>query len=338
MLEPGIIHDIRDTEVVESKIKIAQEQLEEVEGIRLIKLKTYKRRKRIGIPLAAVLSIPCALIDFFLLAMKQSNDGDGGAGVTVLVMGLIYAWVTQPKRDYTKAYKMQLMPKIVEAFGNFKYNLKGKIDDALMKPSKILPRYDKYKSEDHFEGHYKGSHIQFCEINLKQRRRSRKRTRYVSVFKGLAILLESKNRTFYGHTILTKDSSKLMEWFKEKSSDLKRANLVDPEFEDMFDVYTNDQVEARYLVDPKIMEQLKKLSTLYNGKSLSAAYYDQKFLILIESKENHFEPPGIHVPATSRKSLEELYQEIESILNIGDVLELYDPKAVHNKGQTPEIS
>ncbi len=335
-LEPGIIHDIRNTPE-ESTVKVAYEQLAFVEEIRKEKLKSYLFRKKIGTPIAAVLTPPCLWLDWLLMTMERASDDDGGFGITVVVMGIIYAWVTKPKKDYAKAYKTQLMPNIIKALGNFKYNVKGKINQVLMKPSKILPSFDRYNSEDHFEGTYKGSNIQFSEIELKKRRRSRKRTRYVTVFKGLALLFENKNRKFYGHTIIDYNKSKISEWFKEKTLDLKRANLVDPEFENIFDVYTNDQVEARYLVDPAIMEKLKALYEHYNGKGISAAYYNDKFLILIASRDNHFEPPDIYTPATNPKGLEDLKKEIEDVLDIGDHLELYDPKQVQAEKSTKQV-
>ena len=73
----------------------------------------------------------------------------------------------------------------------------------------------------------------------------------------LAVLLTQGTKRFHGHTIMTQDKGKVGSWFKEKTSSFKRADLVDPEFEKLFDVFTTDQVEARYLIDPRIIENLK---------------------------------------------------------------------------------
>ena len=330
ILEPGIIHDIRQ-ETSHATLNVAKDKLAFVEAVRETKLRSYLFRKKIGAMLAVILTPICAFIDWLLISADTSPGDDNAAGLTVIMLGILYTWVTKPKKDYAKAYKNKLLPNIIKVLGNFKYNIKGKIPMHLMLPSKIIPRYDRYKSEDHFEGEYKGSKIQFSEIDLLEKRHTRKRTHYASVFKGLAILFEIKNKKIYGHTIIDYNSSKVSEWFKEKSLDLKRANLVDPEFEKTFDVYTNDQVEARYLVDPTIMEKLKDLYKHYHGSKITAAYYEDKFLILIESSRNHFEPPDIYIPASDPQGLKELKKEVEDVLDIGDHLELYDPDQVQKE-------
>lgn len=303
-------------------------ELEKLEVIRQAKLKIYNYRKKIAIPVAVIGTPMTGFIDFWLLFLRSTSSDDSAAGLTLAFLGALYMWVTQPKREYKKEYKKEFLPKIAKLFGNLKYQIDGKIPMGSMKPSKIVPKHDKYKSEDHFSGEYKGVDVQVSEIKLKKKKRSGKRTRYVTVFKGLGILLEIKHKKFYGHTILDKDKGALGEWFQKKSTGLKRAKMVDPEFEKYFDAYTNDQVEARYLVDPLMIERLNGLYQEYNGEQMAVAFYDNKFLILIVSKHNHFEPADLHVPATNPESLLNMKRELGEILAIVDKLSLYDPKAV----------
>lgn len=319
------VTDIRDAdEVFLEKSKAHLEQLEE---IRQDKFKVYKWRKRLAVPAAVVLTPLLGFIDYWLLMLQTADDR--GAGLTFVVLGALYAWVTHPKRQYAKAYKCEILPKLAQLFGDFRYELKGRIPIVEMEPSKILPRHDKYETEDYFVGTYKGVEIEFSEVDFKQRRRNKNRTYYVSVYKGLAIMLDMKTKRFYGHTMLDKDRNKVSEWFKQRSTDLQRANLVDPEFEKIFDVYTNDQVEARYLIDPVMMERLQAVQEEYDGEHMTAAFYDSKMLILIKSPYNYFEPADITIPATDPRSILSMKREIGEILGLIDRLELYDPDAVH---------
>lgn len=319
------VKDLRNQEDIDFLEK-SKAHLEELEEIRKEKFKAYKWRRKIAIPVAIIGAPITGVLDYALLWLQSSAD-DSVAGLSVALVGGLYWWVTQPKRQYAKAYKQEILPKLANLFGEFRYMLDGQIELYKMWPSKILPRHDRYKSEDHFSGTYKGVDIEFSEIDFQQRRRSKNRTRYVSVFKGLAILLDMKSKKFYGHTLLDKDRSKISEWFKEKSNKLKRANLVDPEFEKMFDVYTNDQVEARYLIDPVMMERLKGLQEEYQGQSMTAAFYDSKMLVLIQSKYNYFEPADLEIPATDPRSILSMKNEIGEILSLIDRLSLYDPNA-----------
>ena len=329
--EPGVIHDLRQ-ENDDNTITIAEQEFVFVESVREEKLKSYNFRKKCAAVIIPIVTPFLGWFDWLLLNMQRSGE-DGGFGLTVVFLGILWAWVNMPKHQYRKIYKKTFMPKIVKSFGNFKYDIKGKIPERLLLLSKILPEYDRYTSEDYFEGLYKNTKIMFSEIDLAVKRRNKNRTYYHSVFKGLAILFENPGRKFYGHTVIDQNTSSMMEWFKEKSFKLKRANLVDPVFEGKYDVYTNDQVEARYLVHPATVEKLNDLAIHYAGQKLTAAFYQDKFLIMISSNENHFEPADITVPATSKESLYALKKEIEDILSIGDQLELYAPKWREIEGQ-----
>ncbi len=295
--------------------------LEMLEILREAKLEIYEFRKKIAIPLAAVLMPVLAYADYWLFMLQRSSD-DKAAGITALFLGALYWWVTQPKRDYAKEYKTRILPGLVKLFGNFLYDLKGCVDTDVMKQSKIMPVYDTCKSEDYFRGTYKGVGIEFSEIKLQKRQRSGKRTRYVTVFRGIAILIDLKHKRFLGHTILDRNKSRLGQWFEEKTGNLKRANMVDPEFEKLFDVYTNDQVEARWLVDPVMIERLKGLYAEYEGDRMAAAYYGNKMLVLIASGHNHFEPAGLYTPATDPEGILSMKREIGQTLSIIDRLDL----------------
>lgn len=304
--------------------------LNALEKLRLVKLRVYKWRKKIAIPVSAVVLPVTGYLDYLLLWLQRGND-DGGAGLTFLVAGAIYWWVTQPKREYARGYKEKILPKLSKMFGDFIYEADGCILMDKIKPSKILPSYDRCHSEDYFKGTYKGVEMEFSEIKLTEQQGSGKNRRTVTKFKGLVILLNMQKKKFYGHTTLQKDAGKISEWFKEKSSKMKRARMADPEFEKIFDAYTTDQVEARYLIDPLMIEDLKALQEEYDGKSMQAAWYDSKMLVMISSNHNHFEPAKITVPATDPESVLNMKHEIGQILGIVDRLDLYDPIALEEE-------
>lgn len=298
-------------------------KLEELETIRVDKLRVYERRKKLAIPIGAVLTPFLGWIDYWLLIWQSGND-DTAAGVSIAGLAALWGWVTQPKRQYARAYKRDILPDLARLFGAFRYEAKGKIPMDLLKPSKIVPGHTSYKSEDYFVGEYKTVGINFSEIKLTKK--SGKST--VTVFKGLAILLTSGTKRFFGHTIMIRDQGKIGGWLKKQTAGLERADLVDPEFEKIFDVFTNDQVEARYLIDPRIIENLKALYAEYSGKKMMAAFYEDRFLILIGSDKNHFEPANIQIAATNESSILSMKREIEQILSIVDRLSLYDPRSL----------
>ncbi|HIF25993.1 MAG TPA: DUF3137 domain-containing protein [Micavibrio sp.] len=314
----------------------AENNLNKLEEVRQEKLKTYITRKKIGIPLALVLGPVCAAIDGFLLTIQSGSD-DPIAGLTVVVLGGLYAWVTSPKKQYNKAYKRNILPRLAHMMG-MEYHGYRKIAMNAMRDTKIVPKHDRYTAEDYFRGRYKGVDLEFSEIKLETEHRGKNGSKYYRTkFKGLAILLQIDKKSFFGHTIMLRNSNKLMEWFKEKTTKLDKANLVDPEFEKIFDAYTNDQTEARYLVDPAMIENLKTLYTEYQGNKMMVAYHENSMLIMIASKHNHFEPASIYTKATDPESFRAMMREIKQILSVIDLLDLYDPIAWQQEKQKNAI-
>ncbi len=326
--------DVDLSDVDEAFVREGEACLKKIETLRLEKLEIFKFRRRIGIPVAFIITPFLGFADYWLLFFQRGSD-DSAAGLTFLFLGGLYWWVTQPRRQYVKRYKEIAMPLIATLLGNFTYRVDGKIPSSILTESKVAPHYDRYKGEDYFEGEYKGVDVLLSEIKLERRHRDSKgRTRYRTVFKGLAIVISLKNKRFYGHTIVDKNKGRIGEFFKEKSSSMRRADLVDPEFEKTFDVYTTDQVEARYLLDPAMIERFKTLQLYYNGDDIRAAFFDDALLMLIRSDYNYFEPEGVDVPATDLRSLILMKQEVEEVLSLVDCLRLYDPAKVHRESET----
>lgn len=307
-------------------MKSIEPVLEELEHVRLDKLAAYEGRKVIG-KIVAVIGTPfTAIIDFMLFFGRWSSGDDDGAGLTIVFLGALYYWVRGPVREYIKAYKQKLLPRLAKNLGNLDYDFEGKLLVKGMDATKVIPKYNRHDVEDHFSGIYKGTKIEFSEMKLKYKS-SGKNSSTRTVFKGIGVLIDVPKK-FYGHTIMMPNQAKITEWFKEKSSGLDRANLVDPMFEDKYDVYTNDQVEARYLIHPVMIERFQDLASEFDGKKVRAAYYQGQLLLLIESDHNHFEPADIYVQATSPVSVNAMRHDLLKVLSVVDQLELIDEKAM----------
>lgn len=300
-----------------------QPKLDRLEGLRLKKFASLNRRKKLALPIGAVVTPVLGFIDYWLILLQRGND-DGFVGVTIGGLVLLWWWVTVPQRQYARAYKAEILPEITRLFGEFDYAPKGKIPMEAMKPSRIVPSHTRYSAEDHFSGRYRGVGIAFSEIVLK--RKSGRST--TTVFKGLAILLTYDAQKFHGHTILTRDRGAIGEWLQAKTAKLERADLTDPEFEKRFDVFTSDQVEARYLIDPAIVENIKALHAEFEGKDFRAAFFEDRVLVLIASSKNHFEPAAIDQPAYDAAGVLSMKREVGQILSIVDRLALYDWRAL----------
>jgi Protein of unknown function (DUF3137) len=157
----------------------------------------------------------------------------------------------------------------------------------------LLPRSDRREFTALVSGTRKGVPFVFYDAHLREwrTRRSGKTTtrQLVTVFRG-QLLHTPCARKFSSRTLIARD----MGWFNglgglAKGSGLKRVGLADPAFEKIFEVYSTDQVESRYLVDPLFMERLKAMEGRNKKRTPTAAFMQGALLVALRG-EGRFLP------------------------------------------------
>lgn len=103
---------------------------------------------------------------------------------------------------------------------------------------------------------------------------------------------------------------------------MQNVKLEDVGFDKQFSVYTKDQVEARYLLTPTFMERLKHLETSFGTRGIKCSFFDDCIMFAISSKKDLFELGSLYKSLKSKKSVEEFYNEIQSVQNMIDYLKL----------------
>ena len=111
-------------------------------------------------------------------------------------------------------------------------------------------------------------------------------------------------------------------WLSDKFGKLESVKLEDPVFEKKFEVYSNNQVEARYLLTTSFMERLLNLSELYESKSIQCSFYDDRLLLMIPSSQNHFETASIYRQATFVDDINTILEQMAHIFKMIEILHL----------------
>lgn len=213
-----------------------------------------------------------------------------------------------------KKAKNTLLQPVLDALG-YRYQDKG-FDPAGYEAARrfsLLPSdIDRRGFEDWIEGEHEGARFQLYEAKLQQKIRTKNSSSYVTVFRGVIGRIDHDSSAL-GVTVFTRDKG----WFDGLSAPrgMKQAKLVASAFEDIFTVYTTDQVEARYLLPPNMMEHLVALERDFQGRKIRGAFYDGGLMFLIETK-NLFEPGSILRPMDDPSRFENLIGEIRSLRSL----------------------
>ncbi|MBY0563858.1 MAG: DUF3137 domain-containing protein [Hyphomonadaceae bacterium] len=280
------------------------------EAGRLDAIKQFKTRAMIGGGVALAL----AAITFVFAQEKQ-------AAFVVLFIAAIFAGVIayQPIANLSRKLKQEYCSAIAEAMGA-SFDIADFTPPAFdrIKALNLVPSYTRSKFEDCFRGSHKTSSYELYEAVLEQRRSSGKRTHYVTVFRGQLIRLHFPH-AFEGTTIVRRDMG-VFNAFGGGSNNgkkLERVRLVDPTFEKTFEVWGTDQVEARYLVHPVMMERLLELEKALHGKRIRCAFEGGDMLIAVEGGDL-FEPGDLFKPLVDPARARRIVDEIASIVRVMD--------------------
>ena len=242
--------------------------------------------------------------------------------IALSVYAASYLYIKKSIRLYRSSIKTEIFPKIVGFIEGFSYEPEYNYDVRKYEKYDILPSYDLEVCEDHIRGTYKGLEIELVEASLQKRkvfRRSKLDTK--EVFSGLLIKLNvAKN--FKGKTIITADGGFVKNFFNEMGQELEYIKLEDPEFENVFEVYSDDQVDARYLLTTSFMERLIDIRKVFNSDTMKCSFFDRSLFMAVPLEKNMFEPGPINKPEDFIDDAKSLLKEIQAIFEISDTLKL----------------
>lgn len=183
----------------------------------------------------------------------------------------------------------------------------------------VVPGWDRSKYEDLLTGRRGEVDFELFEAHLEEKRtttdsKGRTQTTWVTVFRGQCLRLDF-HKTFYGRTLITRDAGFFNRFGGGKG--MQRATLEDPVFEKIFEVYTTDQVESRYLLTPDFMQKLVDLEKTFKGGKLKAAFEGGEMFVTVQGG-NLFEPGSMFKPLDSADRVRELINDFAAVFGLID--------------------
>lgn len=254
---------------------------------------------------------------FFLM------EGDLAKALACILLGggvtfLLNLWAQMPLRAYRKDFKINFMPQMAKLLGRLQFHPARGISAKILPRTGIVPSYEEYHAEDCFMGRYKGVKIIMSEARLKRKKDK--------VFDGIFVMLEIPQANFSGHTIITNDERAIKSWRQSRWQKFQDVPVTHADYGAHFHVFsTKPEASAVKLAGDKLLKEMLEMAVLFENAPVSAAFFGGKYVFLsIGYEVDMFEPSQIELPVTTKEHALQCKREIEQILSIVDILEIYE--------------
>ena len=201
------------------------------------------------------------------------------------------AWGYMPIAEAKKAIKVGINSAIARNLGiSYEHDVQPGFEFEAAKQYGLVPHFSRSGFEDRWFGSLEGHGFDLYEAHLEVRRGSGKNRRWVTVFRG-AIMKMEFGRDFHSTTLLQR-KGKHKKWLglggRKDHVDfdghrLAYVDQVHPDFEDIFEVWSDDQVEARVLIHPSYVEHLLALENAFHGDAIRALFTKGEVVIAVQS-------------------------------------------------------
>lgn len=229
--------------------------------------------------------------------------------------------------NWSEIFKSEVINLVFENFfPELKYEPNGFIDEGMFVGSMLFvdfPLPDRYRGEDLIEGEVEGVPFKASEIHAEYKTehtdtKGRRREQWHTIFKGLFFIAKFPKKV-NGVVLVYPNEIRLI----GNPGKLDRVKLEDPEFESLFDVFSNDQIEARYVLSLSMMKRITDFSKKH-GVNLRLSFISDNMFCGIEDY-SILQAPGLFqsvLPYIYRERFKNYIEEINFIKSLIEDLKL----------------
>jgi hypothetical protein len=235
-------------------------------------------------------------------------------------------------KSYTADFKARVIKEIVKFIDpGLDYESDRFIPQEVYAASeifKITP--DRYNGKDYVSGKLGATQTEFSEIDSQYKTEStdsqgRIHTEWHTIFKGIFFAADF-NKDFHGRTVVLPDTAEKLFGFLGtalQSMNITRGQLIkleDPEFEKLFVVYGDDQVESRYVLSTSLMKRITDFKNK-SGRKVFLSFVRSKIFVAIEYTQDIFEP-RLFKTLLDFAPIQQYFEHFELVLGLVDDLNL----------------
>lgn len=243
--------------------------------------------------LAALILAIGLLISFPMLAFF-------GALVPLVIGVVMYFQIQDEVKKYKFVYKTNVVSSALKEIN----------ETFSITPQSGLPEYefisselfttepDRYKTQDLISGTADKTAFWFAEVHAEYKTETQTKngtkTTWHTIFKGI-IFVADFNKNFQVSTVVRPKgvADAIGAWFSKNVFSFGNSELVHLEntiFDEIFATYSRNQIEARYILTPAMMERILELNKK-SEDTISLSFIDSKMYIAFPLSHNYFEAP-----------------------------------------------
>jgi len=260
--------------------------------------------------IAATFTIKLAGINYLLFVI---------VGIVLSVIGTV---LTKKLEGFQEDYKEQVFSMLLKVYNpSLDYTLDDHIDHTVFGASNLFESdYRYFGGKDLIKGKIGDTRFQLSKLEAYQKIEGDEESK-TFVFNG--IFLEADfHKYFHSDTfVVPKISDMLTGYFGMKHVGASMIEMEDRNFEEVFNVFTTDEQDARYILSLTLMNRIRNLQNRFAGE-LSISFRRNSIYVAINNLNFMTFDHDLDVPLDPQLSVKEILGEIHSFLSIIDDLNL----------------
>ena len=270
-----------------------------------------------------LLSVLILLLGAASFILGQGNSWAFVIGLAIAILAFASFWSAIRKHDsYKQAFKNNVVRKIIECIDpDWQYQPESCISTTEYVESGLFPRrWDRYNGDDLISGVIDKTDFRLSELHTQYKTvsvdsKGRRSEQWYTIFKGLFVHADF-NKEIKGETFVLPDLAERLfgKWGQKLQRDASRGQLIkleNNEFEKYFVVYSDDQVEARYILTPKIMEAILNIRKRFNTE-IYLSFVGTRVYVAMSFTRDLFEP-RLYRSGVRYSDIEQMYYQFNTI-------------------------
>ncbi|MDR2466269.1 MAG: DUF3137 domain-containing protein [Prevotellaceae bacterium] len=202
---------------------------------------------------------------------------------------LIYSF---GKRKFQQLFREKIVRNFVESllqngyYNPLKFHSLNEYYESLLYPAHV----DRFKGANYASGKYEKTQLSFSFLHTEYEKvehtKNGTRKRRHTIFKGVFLCADC-NKNFSAATVVLPDFAEKYfggfgKWLQRTAGNAagQMVYMENPDFEKAFAVYSADPVEARYLITPKMQEDILRIKK-FLGKDVRFSFVNSKVFVAI---------------------------------------------------------